>query len=741
MEGEKFFNKIPSANRADIERKKLIEMGIITPEESETAKSETPKKEEAPIIELTPEMEIKEEDLFKISEETKKDAWKELPEMKVDKEIEEAKEEFSFDISEPAPAVSDFEDKTTLTPETFGKEETLILYRLLRGKGESAEEVPVDFKLPPEMEKNAADFFKTRSRYVEEWHKHSQTLKMLEKSKGREGDVEYVDAQRYLENADATYKLALERLKRDVVGFKYREKIKEFPEAVVKIGKKKEYAAASASVMVGIAKFINNDLEKMKIERMSKENEREKSGVRKLWEKYKGLSRGKRLLMSAGISAGIGAAFALGPGGWLIAAGVAGHRSLRTLGGGAIAAGLNVLGRKIFGSKFGRERKENLIGETEAVEQEVLAEIEKQRKLSKSEKNKWRMMEIIDQHTDKYGDKLKDIGRRERKTNMIISLASGLIGGISAAGLDWYFSKPKISEVAELAEMKKGTAPISEKTGLMSGAAEVMPGKAGGAAEIIEKLPIGERGPEGAIIDYFKGNPEIAKKFGWDGTRDLNGWAGIKAHQLWFEDAQEALKNPEILEKLKSLGYSQDMDGYGQMMRRIKEGSVVLKPDGTMDLAEGVEYLKAVKNSEVPIESGLPKDENVETLETGIKEKILPKGAWTEESSPVFDESTGKYGRIAEISTEKLLNPLETAQADKQAFDLIDKIRKGELTADKFSNIYADKFGATGGMTPELKANLAKLFENLKDSNPMKRLNAETVFKTIMRRLFAIKRS
>mgnify|MGYP001560036947 FL=1 len=233
MESEKFLNiKREDSGKIKTEREKMIEMGIITPKEPE--KSNNLQEENIDVDKIIKESESSEIQPDNVKEELKQEA----------KEIK--KEKFSFN-----------------------KEENLTLYRLLRGKGESAAEIPADFELPPEIEENAADFFKIRSRYIEEWDKHRRALKTLEKSGGKEGDVEYVDAQRYLENANVSYKLALERLKRDVVGYKYREKIKEFPEAVAKIGKKKEYAAASASVMVGIAKFINDDLEKMKIERIS----------------------------------------------------------------------------------------------------------------------------------------------------------------------------------------------------------------------------------------------------------------------------------------------------------------------------------------------------------------------------------------------------------------------------------------------------------------------------------------
>lgn len=115
-------------------------------------------------------------------------------------------------------------------------------------------------------------------------------------------------------------------------------------------------------------------------------------------------------------------------------------------------------------------------------------------------------------------------------------------------------------------------------------------------------LEIGNRGPEGAIIDYFKGNPDIAKSFGWDGEGDLTRWAGIKAHQLWLTEANEALKSPEILKQLEDLGYSQDIKGFGEMMHCIGEGTIKINPtDGSIDL-ENMSYLEQLSPSDSEIE-------------------------------------------------------------------------------------------------------------------------------------------
>jgi len=127
-----------------------------------------------------------------------------------------------------------------------------------------------------------------------------------------------------------------------------------------------------------------------------------------------------------------------------------------------------------------------------------------------------------------------------------------------------------------------------------------------------EILTIGERGPEGAIIDYFRENPDIAvEKFGCpeglvkDGViQDVdkfNEWVGRKAHLLWLEDANEALDKPETIEQLKKLGYSPDEEGYRQMMHRIGKGFVELDPQtGKINLVD-MEYLRTRVVPEVPV--------------------------------------------------------------------------------------------------------------------------------------------
>jgi hypothetical protein len=150
-------------------------------------------------------------------------------------------------------------------------------------------------------------------------------------------------------------------------------------------------------------------------------------------------------------------------------------------------------------------------------------------------------------------------------------------------------------------------------------------------------LEIGSRGPQGSVIDYFKENPEVAKKFGWDGEGDLGDWAGRKAHLLWLENAKEALRSDDVLEKLEKLGYSKDINGYGEMMRHIGEGQVSLDIEKqAMMIGEETEYLKATPEP-VPV----PETEPAPTpeAEPATPEQEAPEPQ-PEVSEPTPEESS-----------------------------------------------------------------------------------------------------
>lgn len=162
-------------------------------------------------------------------------------------------------------------------------------------------------------------------------------------------------------------------------------------------------------------------------------------------------------------------------------------------------------------------------------------------------------------------------------------------------------------------------------------------------------LPIGKRGPEGAIIDYFKNNPTVAKSFGWDGQTNLAEWAGRKAHLMWLENAKEALKRPEVLEQLKKLGYSQDLNGYENLMRRIGKGFIDLKPETKNFDFVDMSYLKARTG-------GILEGANTPEIVKNLTEKVYH----TQEIANVkyLGFNKNEYKAIQNIKIEKLLKEI-----------------------------------------------------------------------------------
>ncbi len=157
-------------------------------------------------------------------------------------------------------------------------------------------------------------------------------------------------------------------------------------------------------------------------------------------------------------------------------------------------------------------------------------------------------------------------------------------------------AKRKLEEAIEkeTATEQLTKAPEVGKTpGVIATVEEAMKASKGFYQPEEEIYPIGERGPEGVIIDLFKNDPELAKHFGWQEGMNIDRWTGTKAHQLWLEHAKEALKNKDLTAKMEKLGYSKDINGYLEMMRRVGKGYVEIDPQsGKMNLVE-MEYLKA----------------------------------------------------------------------------------------------------------------------------------------------------
>ncbi len=210
--------------------------------------------------------------------------------------------------------------------------------------------------------------------------------------------------------------------------------------------------------------------------------------------------------------------------------------------------------------------------------------------------------------------------------------------------------------------------------------------KADSLMQEIQAQPIGKRGPEGAILDYFKKNEIVARKFGYDEHMDLNKWAGAKAHQLWLRHAQDAIKDPNVEDVLKKLGYEPEdyIKGYEEMMRHVSNGGVKIDiSKGNVDLID-MGYLKFKAGGLEDVPSGIQSDEGlpfapqidegfftspqidegtvavennaVEAVDNAISISALPsveKFAFTD-----INFSVGEFSAIKNISIEKLLKEI-----------------------------------------------------------------------------------
>jgi len=188
----------------------------------------------------------------------------------------------------------------------------------------------------------------------------------------------------------------------------------------------------------------------------------------------------------------------------------------------------------------------------------------------------------------------------EKRRYILAGVAGGLVG---SGALAYAFKEALPDSIRDPILQKMGGAKewLFEKLGVgkppITGAQEMPHGKPGGGigGPLQEKiLPIGTRGPEGVIIDHLRTHPDLAKSWGWDGKTPINQFAGSRAHLMWQNFADTEIAKPEVQSKLAELGYTQDTEGYSEMMRRIGKGFVELDPKGSMRLTDTA-FLKAAE--------------------------------------------------------------------------------------------------------------------------------------------------
>lgn len=211
---------------------------------------------------------------------------------------------------------------------------------------------------------------------------------------------------------------------------------------------------------------------------------------------------------------------------------------------------------------------------------------------------------------------------------------------------------PKNLPVVPSASTGKGTIPSIDDFVAPSGTGNAAMGMESGGIRVpsaetivpIETVPtvehishiIDKRGPEGAIIDEFRNNPELAKQFGWDGRKNINTWAGSKADELYKTFRKKSLDNPIIKEEMQKLGYKPTPRGHEAMMHRIKSGAVELDPATKSISLKDSNIIKASETATLLSEaenvarkmSGLSLDKYADIRETTIADflKKHPRG-------------------------------------------------------------------------------------------------------------------
>lgn len=429
-------------------------------------------------------------------------------------------------------------------------------------------DIPIHYRATPEIEKAVKNFLANRSMLTKAEQAH--------KKSGKKGGEE----EMWLKNHELSTNRSLDVFKlsmfNDMIANKAGFlKSQGLSDKQVQEMMEKEEVPFFHNTIMSFARCAEGDLAKTRMEAITEP--RERGMISRTMEKFHAMPKWKRLIVGGAVAGGIGAGIGLwGGAGLAVAAYIGGTKAARALFGGSLAAGINTVANFFIDRKYGKQKEAARAAQDKASLQRMQAEITKMKKEGKNwmerEEGKLRLMEMIDEDARNGNKGLQQIIARERRARGIAVLVSGLAGGLAA----WATS-------ANLDSIIGGKSAI---------AASMTGYEAGIDMEKPACFEIGDRGPEGSIIDYFRDNPDAAKSFGWDGETDLSKWSGVKAHQLWIEDASQALKNPDVVSRMEELGYSQDPEGYAEMMHRIGKGNVFLDPvHKQIDLVE-VDYLE-----------------------------------------------------------------------------------------------------------------------------------------------------
>lgn len=413
---------------------------------------------------------------------------------------------------------------------------------------------------------------------------------------------------------------------------------------------------------------------------------KEKGLFREGIEWYVRQPRWARLLITTGVMTGI--TFATGG----IAANPA---SIALFAGGRLGKSfVSAISGQLAGKGF----------ETASSKLKLSPEIKRDRSLDKlkGEFKEIKSLEDVKKYTKEYQKIQKKYYKSTRNQKIlkgVVTVAAGVGTGIGLNMLENYsgvksdiFQKQIIGDATKQMPSGHGASAVHEK---------VVGGASHEAINTKIHLEIGNRGPEGAIIDKFRADPDLAQKFGWDGKTDIDKWAGTKAHQLWIEDA-------------KLHGYTEDA------MRHISKGGVDIDPTTGkinlvdmdylkghgVDVSAGAEHADGIDQvgADSSESAGAQIDEGVST-EIGGEESV-PSGPQIDEGVQTADVHRGVEGSVDVGLTSQERGLLDSifyksyVSSQQQMEIFASQIKAGEISAKDFAQYYAEKTGRVEGVSP-----------------------------------------
>ncbi len=593
-------------------------------------------------------------------------------------------------------------------------------------------------------------------------------------------------------------KNAYEEAKKVFASGLYDEKIKSFEEKTKTGGKEggpmtpEEHEKALADLKFEVVKeAILDERGVLNKEKIAALPEKERSLCMKALARYGQLPQPARILISAAAATGTTLAFSSGVG-FAMVGGIFAWKAVRagvgTTAGLLAGKGYNwafdklVNVKKIISDDEGKiinEIKSNLVNKGEQEDNSAENKAEKK----KEEFEKW-----FSNLSASTNQKLDNLATKEKRILLGKAIGQGVViagvAGLTSMGMEKGMASlspdlaakmgikisappdkaPKVSSVkagapdnfdSRFAAQKgltpsdnfdsrfaaqKGLTPparFAAQEGLTSSGAETL--KTPEVQEVLN-LKIGARGPEGAIIDNFRKNPDLAKTFGYDpdGKISLDKWAGTKAHQLWLESVEGDLKNPKIVAELTKHGYQATPEDYAKAMHRIGKGSVVLDPQGHMHLADDASFLKAVA-PELPLEElgGAKLDVLDDAKEKIIMGKPLGAGG-PEKVVELWSEEFYDLQQITEEtiipSEEQLSNIKNTLKSADESLSMTeDRLKQADLLTEERNILVTNKNSLI-----EYKGRLEKVLETksempqtIKDLLPPEIISRDT-FKDIM---------